>query len=127
MTAPTTVRLPPGLRAEAESYAELVGCSLSGLVGVALRDYLDARRRPLPAALPSALPSSRGLALVGWPAASCGFEALTCWCQHWTEGAAKRSVLVRIRQEVQEVPRGREDPEMKTAGRVSPRSAVGST
>jgi len=54
VTPPTTVRLPPGLRAEAESYAERVGCSLSGLVGVALRDYLDARR---PAALPIPAPA----------------------------------------------------------------------
>lgn len=44
MTPPTTVRLPPALRLEAETYAESVGCSLSGLIGVALRDYLDARR-----------------------------------------------------------------------------------
>ena len=54
MTPPTTVRLPPGLRAEAESYAESVGCSLSGLVGVALRDYLDSRR---PAAVPVPAPA----------------------------------------------------------------------
>lgn len=44
MTPITTVRLPPALRAEAESYAHSVGCSLNGLVGIALRDYLDARR-----------------------------------------------------------------------------------
>lgn len=44
LTPPTTVRLPLALRAEAESYADQVGCSLSGLIGVALRDYLDARR-----------------------------------------------------------------------------------
>jgi len=44
VTPITTVRLPPALRAEAESYARSVGCSLNGLVGVALRDYLDARR-----------------------------------------------------------------------------------
>jgi hypothetical protein len=57
MTAPTTIRLPAGLRAEAEAYADRVGCSLSGLVGVTLRDYLDARRASVAAAPspPSAL------------------------------------------------------------------------
>lgn len=59
MTRQTNVRLSPHLRAEAERYAEMVGCSLSGLVGVALRDYLDARRVPVAAtALPPPTPGS---------------------------------------------------------------------
>lgn len=58
MTRQTNVRLSPHLRAEAERYAEVVGCSLSGLVGVALRDYLDARRVPAAAtALPPPTPA----------------------------------------------------------------------
>jgi hypothetical protein len=57
VTPPTTVRLPPSLRAEAESYAERVGCSLSGLVGVALRDYLDARRSVVASPSPVAVPA----------------------------------------------------------------------
>lgn len=58
MTPITTVRLPPALRVEAESYARSVGCSLNGLVGVALRDYLDARRLSAAAtALPPPAPA----------------------------------------------------------------------
>jgi hypothetical protein len=49
-----TVRLPTELQAEAMAYAERLGLSLNGLIAVALRDYLDGRRRaPLePAATP---------------------------------------------------------------------------
>lgn len=57
MTPITTVRLPPALRAEAESYAQSVGCSLNGLVGVALRDYLDARRAVVASPSPVAVPA----------------------------------------------------------------------
>ena len=42
-----TLRLNPKLQTEAAAYAERVGLSLTGLVAVALRDYLDARR-PMP-------------------------------------------------------------------------------
>lgn len=96
MTAPTTVRLPPALRAEAESYAEAVGCSLSGLVGVALRDYLDARRSrgAAPVLPPSSVPAhdapTRTVGAAAQPAAALA-EASTaqppklgyhdpCWC-----------------------------------------------
>lgn len=37
----TTIRLPDKLHDEATRYAEAVGCSLNGLVGLALRDYLN--------------------------------------------------------------------------------------
>jgi hypothetical protein len=45
----TTVRFPEPLKAEAELYAGAVGISLNALVAVALRDYLDARKRDAPA------------------------------------------------------------------------------
>lgn len=47
-----TLRLPASLEAEAAAYAASLGLSLTGLVAVALREYLDAR--PAPAALPAA-------------------------------------------------------------------------
>jgi hypothetical protein len=43
-----TVRLPTELQAEAMAYADRLGLSLNGLIAVALRDYLDGRRRVLP-------------------------------------------------------------------------------
>lgn len=46
-----TLRLPASLEAEAAAYAASLGLSLTGLVAVALREYLDAR--PAPAALPA--------------------------------------------------------------------------
>jgi hypothetical protein len=50
-----TVRLPIELQAEAMAYAERLGLSLNGLIAVALRDYLDGRRR-LPADLAAPAP-----------------------------------------------------------------------
>lgn len=38
-----TARIPADLQAEAEAYASEVGLSLTGLVSVALREYLDLR------------------------------------------------------------------------------------
>lgn len=43
MTTSTTLRLPDGLKADAEAYAARLGISLNALCSVALRDYLDAR------------------------------------------------------------------------------------
>lgn len=37
----TTVRLPEGLKAEAEALASSLGISMTALMAVALRDYLD--------------------------------------------------------------------------------------
>ncbi|KAA0068957.1 SEC-C metal-binding domain-containing protein [Rhodanobacter sp. T12-5] len=45
MTTSTTLRLPDGLKADAEAYAVALGISLNALCAVALRDYLDARSR----------------------------------------------------------------------------------
>ena len=42
-----TARLPAGLKSEAEAYAAGLGVSLNALIAVALRDYLDARQRPI--------------------------------------------------------------------------------
>jgi hypothetical protein len=42
-----TARLPAGLKSESEAYAASLGVSLNALIAVALRDYLDARKRPL--------------------------------------------------------------------------------
>lgn len=39
----STTRLPPALKAEAQSYADSLGISLNALLSVALRDYLDLR------------------------------------------------------------------------------------
>lgn len=44
MTSSTTLRLPDGLKSDAETYAAALGISLNALCSVALRDYLDARR-----------------------------------------------------------------------------------
>ncbi|MFC5525828.1 SEC-C metal-binding domain-containing protein [Rhodanobacter ginsengisoli] len=44
MTSSTTLRLPDGLKNDAETYAAALGISLNALCSVALRDYLDARR-----------------------------------------------------------------------------------
>lgn len=38
-----TARIPADLQSEAEAYASKVGLSLTGLVSVALREYLDLR------------------------------------------------------------------------------------
>jgi len=40
-----TIRFPDDLKAEAIGYAEGLGISLNALCAVALRDYLDARKR----------------------------------------------------------------------------------
>lgn len=60
MTTSTTLRLPDGLKADAEAYAVALGISLNALCAVALRDYLDARSRseaspvvPVPVVVPS--------------------------------------------------------------------------
>lgn len=50
--ANVTLRLPPELHAEATAYAAAIGVSLNALGAVALRDYLDARKRA-PAAAPA--------------------------------------------------------------------------
>jgi hypothetical protein len=42
----TTARLPDDLKGEAAAYAASLGISLNALMAVALRDYLDARKRP---------------------------------------------------------------------------------
>jgi hypothetical protein len=65
MPASTSIRLPPDLKAEASTFARQVGTSLAGLIGIALRDYLDARSQsknvlqeagapPVPAVSPGA-------------------------------------------------------------------------
>lgn len=61
MTAATTLRLPPALKAEAEAYASTLGVSLNALCAVALRDYLDARAKggQLPKRSAQALPEAR--------------------------------------------------------------------
>lgn len=41
-----TLRLPAHLEAEAAAYARSLGLSVTGLVAVALREYLDARPTP---------------------------------------------------------------------------------
>lgn len=51
-----TVRLVPGLEAEALAYAKSIGLSANDLVAVALREYLDARPAP---AVPVDLPPAR--------------------------------------------------------------------
>lgn len=54
----TTARLPADLKAEADAYAAGLGISLNALLAVALRDYLDARKRapaPPPELAPPAL------------------------------------------------------------------------
>ncbi|MBD8900367.1 SEC-C metal-binding domain-containing protein [Rhodanobacter sp. DHG33] len=58
----TTLRIPDALKAEADAYAASLGLSLNALCAVALRDYLDARRRgaepqPGPAPEPDRQPS----------------------------------------------------------------------
>ncbi|MFM9917498.1 MAG: hypothetical protein ACKVOX_16975 [Rhizobacter sp.] len=39
-----TLRLPPELHAKGQAYSEKLGISLTALLAVALRDYLDGRR-----------------------------------------------------------------------------------
>ena len=46
MAAAPSVRISESLKVEAASYAASIGVSLSALVAVALRDYLDRRRWP---------------------------------------------------------------------------------
>src|SRR5580700_7911194 len=55
MVRATILRIPDGLKAEAGDYAKTLGLSLNALCAVALRDYLDARRKPLTA--PPVLPA----------------------------------------------------------------------
>jgi hypothetical protein len=43
--SPVTVRLAPQLQAEATGYARDLGISLNSLIAVAVRDYLDIRKR----------------------------------------------------------------------------------
>lgn len=56
-----TVRLPDELQGEANRYAFGLGLSLNSLIAVALREYLDDRKRPqeAPAVLPAAVPAGR--------------------------------------------------------------------
>lgn len=57
-----TVRLPDELQIEANCYAAGLGLSLNSLIAVALREYLDDRKRPqepAPASLPPAVPAGR--------------------------------------------------------------------
>lgn len=59
MATSTSVRFPDALKAEAMAYADGLGLSLNGLCAVALRDYLDARKKlpePIPAAPEQARP-----------------------------------------------------------------------
>ena len=64
MTSSTTLRLPDGLKGDAETYAASLGISLNALCSVALRDYLDARRPDLssvpPAPVVRATPADSG-------------------------------------------------------------------
>lgn len=61
-----TLRLPGALEAEAAAYAESLGLSFTGLVAVALREYLDARPAPKAAVLaPAALPAAPGGSVAG--------------------------------------------------------------
>lgn len=55
----TTARLPDDLKDEAAAYAASLGISLNALMAVALRDYLDGRRRPAPegVGLPAVAPA----------------------------------------------------------------------
>lgn len=57
LMATTTVRLPEGLKAESEALAASLGISMTALMAVALRDYLD---RPVTrwSGAPSAPPSA---------------------------------------------------------------------
>ena len=57
-SAPFTVRIPDGLRSEADAYAAGLGVSMNALMAVALREYLDHRATPMPAARSTALLSS---------------------------------------------------------------------
>jgi predicted transcriptional regulator len=52
----TTIRLPDKLQDEAKRYAEAVGCSLNGLVGMALRDYLNRHSVTAPGVTPQVAP-----------------------------------------------------------------------
>jgi hypothetical protein len=54
----TSLRLPAQLKAEVTAYADALGLSLNALCAVALRDYLDQRKRP-PAPQPAPLPSAQ--------------------------------------------------------------------
>ena len=47
-----TLRLPDELAQRGRRYAAELGISLNGLLAVALRDYLDARKRESPMAPP---------------------------------------------------------------------------
>lgn len=48
------VRLAEGLHEEARAYADGLGISLNSLLAVALRDYLDGRRKPVDDLVPAA-------------------------------------------------------------------------
>lgn len=67
----TTTRLPAALKAEADVYAAELGISLNALLAVALRDYLDVRRR-LKALEATGLQGPAVQATAGSPAASPG-------------------------------------------------------
>ena len=78
MMAPmkTTLRLPDAIASEATSYAEGLGISLNALCAVALRDYLDGRRRgdaEAPSAAPATVAASP--ASVASPVPSVGAQA----------------------------------------------------
>lgn len=90
-----TLRLPGALEAEAAAYAESLGLSFTGLVAVALRDYLDAR------------PAARGRAVAEPPTieakAEAGREALRADLEH----LAKLSPADRMRRKAQAKRAGR--------------------
>jgi hypothetical protein len=44
MSRAMSLRLPDSIKVEASAYAKTLGISLNGLLAVALRDYLDARK-----------------------------------------------------------------------------------
>lgn len=90
-----TLRLPGALEAEAAAYAESLGLSFTGLVAVALREYLDAR------------PAARGRAVAEPPTieakAEAGREALPADLEH----LAKLSPADRMRRKAQAKRAGR--------------------
>jgi len=72
MVVTTTVRLPEPLKAEAEALAESLGISMTALMAVALRDYLDRPATrwsgPLSAERGASAPPSPALATSALPA-----------------------------------------------------------
>ncbi len=90
-----TLRLPGALEAEATAYAESLGLSFTGLVAVALRDYLDAR------------PAARGRAVAQPPTMQAKAEAGRAVLPADLEELAKLSPAERIRRKAQAKRAGR--------------------